>query len=113
MAVSALRRLPMTAMPFRISALLIALTTPWVLCAQGTLADFERAQGIQAKGRGLVVHVPGTPTWIGKTDHFWYTRSVKGGTEFLLADAAAGTKKPAFDHERLAAGISKVTGTTY
>ena len=81
--------------------------------AQGTLADYERAQGIQAKGRGLVVNVPGTPTWIGKSDHFWYTRSVKGGTEFMLADAAAGTKKPAFDHDRLAAAISAAAGHTY
>ena len=81
--------------------------------AQGTLADYERAQALQAKGRGLVVNVPGTPTWIGKSDHFWYTRSVKAGTEFMLADAAAGTKRPAFDHERLAASISAAAGHTY
>ena len=91
-------------------AILLAGTLAW---AQGTLSDYERAQGIMAKGRGLVVDVPGTPTWIGKTDHFWYTRSVKGGTEFMLADAAAGSKKLAFDHDKLAAAISSATGGKY
>src|SRR5689334_17721456 len=81
--------------------------------AQGTLADYERAQGVQAKARGLVVNVPGTPNWIGKSEHFWYARSVKGGSEFLLVDADAGTKKPAFDHEKLAAAISAVAGKKY
>ena len=79
--------------------------------AQGTLADYERAQGLQAKARGLVVNVPGTPAWIGKSEHFWYSRSVKGGTEFMIVDAEAGTKKLAFDHEKLAAAISSATGT--
>src|ERR1051326_506343 len=90
-----------------------ALLATGLVCgaqAQGTLADYERAQGIRAKARGLVVDVPGEPTWIGKTEHFWYTRSVKGGTEFMLADAGEGTKRPAFDHDRLAAAISAATG---
>ena len=51
--------------------------------------------------------------WIGETDHFWYARSVKGGTEFVLVDAGAATKKPAFDHEKLAAAISSASGKTY
>jgi dienelactone hydrolase len=83
------------------------------LWAQGTLADYQRAQGLQAKARGLVVGTPGAPTWIGASDHFWYSRSVKGGTEFLLVDAVAGTKKLAFNHDKLAAAISAVAGKTY
>jgi hypothetical protein len=47
------------------------------LQAQGTLADYQRAQGLQAKARGLVVNAPGPVTWIAETDRFWYPRSVK------------------------------------
>jgi dipeptidyl aminopeptidase/acylaminoacyl peptidase len=81
--------------------------------AQGTLADYQRAQGLQAKARGLVVNMPGAATWIEDSDHFWYPRTVKGGTEFILVDAASGSKKLAFDHDKLAAAISSASGGKY
>ncbi|HKE22722.1 MAG TPA: DPP IV N-terminal domain-containing protein [Bryobacteraceae bacterium] len=93
-------------------AMLCAAVAPG-LWGQGTLADYERAHGLQAKARGLVVDAPGAVTWIGSSEHFWYSRSVKGGTEFMLVDAGAGTKKPAFDHEKLAAAIATATGHAY
>ena len=31
----------------------------------------------------------------------------------MLVDAGKGTRAPAFDHERLAQGLSRVAGTTY
>jgi len=83
------------------------------LFGQGTLADYERAQRLETKARGLVVDSPGPVTWIGETDRFWYSRTVKGGVEYMLADAAAGTKGLAFDHERLAVAISKAAAKTY
>jgi hypothetical protein len=86
---------------------------PIGLRAQGTLADYQRAQELQAKARGLVVGMPGAIAWIGESDHFWYPRSVKGGTEFVIVDAVAGVKKTAFDHDKLAAAISAVTGHQY
>ena len=58
--------------------------------AQGTLADYQRGQGLQTKAQGLVVNVPGTPNWIGDSDRLWYSRAVKGGTEFVIVDAAMG-----------------------
>jgi dipeptidyl aminopeptidase/acylaminoacyl peptidase len=90
-----------------------ATTLAAVALAQGTLADYERGQGLQAKGRSLVVNSAGNFTWIGQSDHFWYTRSVKGGTEFMWVDAASGSKRPAFDHEKLAAAISSASGHHY
>ena len=80
---------------------------------QGTLEDYQRAQGLQAKARGLVVNSPGAVSWIGDSDHFWYWRSVKGGTEFVLGDASTASKKLAFDHDRLAIAISTATGQSY
>ena len=56
--------------------------------AQGTLADYQRAHSLQSTARGLVVNLPGPANWIAGIDHLWYWRSVKGGTEFILADAA-------------------------
>ncbi len=81
--------------------------------AQGTLADYQRAQGLQAKARGLVVNSPGTPNWIGDSDRFWYSKFVTGGSEFVLVDAATATRKPAFDHDKLATAISAATGGHY
>src|SRR5215831_10214949 len=100
-------------MPFEIRcapALFAALIAPTLLQAQGTLADYQRAQEVTPKARRLVVNTPGTANWIGNSGHFWYSRSVKGGTEFLLVDANSGTKKPAFDQDKLATGISTATG---
>ncbi len=80
---------------------------------QGTLADYQRAHALQAKARQLVVNTPGPVTWIGNTDNFWYPKTVKGGTEFILGQADEGTQRHAFDHEKLAAATSKATGHTY
>src|SRR5512133_2710433 len=93
--------------------LVLALTAAAVSWAQGALADYQRAQDLQAKARGLVVNAPGPVTWIGKSARFWYARSVKGGTEFVLGDADARSKTLAFDHDRLAAAISAVAGRKY
>ncbi len=83
------------------------------LLGQGTLADYQRASDLQAKARDLVVNSPGSINWIGESDHFWYTRTVKGGTNFVLVDADSHAKKPAFDQDRLAVAISKVTSHPY
>ncbi|MGA8939776.1 MAG: DPP IV N-terminal domain-containing protein, partial [Acidobacteriaceae bacterium] len=83
------------------------------LYAQGTLADYQHAHDLQEKAFGLVVNVPGPAHWIGSEHRFWYEKSVKGGDEYVLVDADAATKKPAFDQEKLAVAISTVTGHSY
>src|SRR5579862_3692998 len=93
--------------------LTVAIFIPVAGFAQGTLADYQRAHDLQAKARGLVVNAPGPITWIDRSDHFWYSRSVKGGFEFVLVDAATSSKKLAFDHEKLATAISSATGKKY
>ncbi len=80
------------------------------LHGQGTLEDYRRAAGLAARTSGLVVNSPGPSTWIGNTNRFWYTRQVKGGNEFVLVDAVAGTKSPAFDHDRMAAALTRASG---
>ena len=95
------------------SACLLAGFLGGLAAAQGTLEDYKRGQGLQARAQGLAVNLPGAPNWIGESNHFWYSRTVKGGTEFLLVDAGAGSKKPAFDHDGLAGAINSASGGKY
>ena len=92
--------------------LLIPALVPAAVCAQGTVADYERADSFDAWTRGLVVDVAGEPHWIGETSCFWYRKSVAGGNQFLLVDPLALEKRPAFDHARIAASFSAVRGDT-
>jgi len=93
--------------------LLIAIATGITLHAQGTLADYQRAHDLQTKARDLVINIPGPAHWIADSHRFWYAHSVKGGAEYMLVDAEAGTKKIAFDHDKLAASISTATRKHY
>jgi dipeptidyl aminopeptidase/acylaminoacyl peptidase len=81
--------------------------------AQGTLADYERAQGLREKFQKLAAGVPERANWIEKTSRFWYRKSVKGGFEFVMFDAETLTRRPAFDAERLAASLSAAAGGKY
>jgi dipeptidyl aminopeptidase/acylaminoacyl peptidase len=87
---------------------LAALPPP--LPAQVTKADYERSFGLRDELQSLVFNVPGAPSWIGKTSRFSYRKSVTGGFEFVVVDAATLTKRPAFDHEKLAAAFAKASG---
>ena len=91
---------------FPLITLCLLLTT--LSFAQGSLADYERANGLREKYSGLAVNVPERATWIGSTTRFWYRKTVKGGNEFVLVDAETRAKKPAFDHEKLAAALAAV-----
>ena len=97
-----------------LTVLILALAClPTLLSAQGTRADYERANGLRAKFQNLVLNVSDRPTWIEKTNRFWYRKSVKGGFEFEIVDADKAVKKPAFDHARLAAALSAATKEKY
>ena len=86
---------------------------PVLVYAQGTLADYERAQTLRKQFEGLTLNLPGRTNWIEKTNRFWYRKSVKGGNEFVLVDAETLAKDPAFDHDKLAASLSAATGEKY
>src|SRR5215470_6198324 len=90
----------------------LSLLAP-IVYAQGTLADYERASSLRDKFQGLAVNIPERANWIEKTSRFWYRKSVKGGSEFVLVDAETLAKRPAFDHEKLAASLSSAAGGKY
>lgn len=86
---------------------------PLFLSAQGTKADYERAAGLREKFQFLAVGAVDRSGWIEKTSRFWYKKTVKGGTEFVVMDAESLVKKTAFDHQKLAASLSAASGEKY
>src|SRR5215468_6476910 len=86
-------------------AIAFCLLVPVLYFGQIT-ADYERAAKLRQKFQDLAINVPETANAIPNTSRFWYRKSVKGGNEFIVVDAEALVKRPAFDHERLAAAIT-------
>src|SRR5207244_10163591 len=75
--------------------------------AQGTAADYARAEGLRARVEGLVIDAADAPSWVDDGgSQLVYRKSVRGGYAFVLVDAATLAKRPAFDHDRLAAAFA-------
>lgn len=83
------------------------------ILAQGTLADYQRAQRFLAGNVRHLVFSAGMADWIGKTDKFWYAENSSAGKQFIVVDAASNSVHPAFDHQKLAAALSRATGESY
>jgi dipeptidyl aminopeptidase/acylaminoacyl peptidase len=70
----------------------------------------RRAGGFGAPDRG-VYKARITPHWLSNNVQFWYRNDLAGSKkEFILVDAEKGTRAPAFDHQKLAAALSKAAG---
>jgi dipeptidyl-peptidase 4 len=96
-------------------AVFASSATPLLAHAQGTLADYQRAERFYGPNVGeLVYHASVNPEWIGEEgDRIWYRRDLpEERKEFVLVDANAGSRAPAFDHERMAAGLGRALGET-
>ncbi|GAA3472616.1 hypothetical protein [Nonomuraea roseola] len=63
---------------------------------------------LQHNRSALVLGDKVRPRWIGA--RFRYVVKTPSGTRFVLVDPAAGTREPAFDHDRLATSLSKASG---
>jgi len=87
--------------------LISLLFLPVFLSAQGTRADYDRSTKLRDQWRNLTVNQPERPTWIDKTHKFWYRKIVADGGEYVLVDADAASKAPAFDHAKLAAALAE------
>ena len=78
----------------------VALLLPSAAAAQGTPADYARAQKLRATYESLAVDIAGPATAIGKTHRFWYRKTVRGAEQFVVVDADTQQRQPAFDHEQ-------------
>jgi dipeptidyl aminopeptidase/acylaminoacyl peptidase len=81
--------------------------------AQVTRADYERALSLREKYEAAVTGMPDSAVWIADTPRFWYRRSVNGGHEFVLMDAATGQKRAPFDHQQLASALSRLMNASW
>jgi len=96
-----------------LAVILFTLTLPQAV-AQGTVADYQRAQQFLPGNLRHKVYVADVnPHWIEKTNRFWYRKDGPSGAEFVLADAEQNTRAPAFDHARLAEALSKAAKQDY
>src|SRR5690242_2471456 len=94
-------------------ATIAGIASASVASAQGTQADYERALGLRKQYESLVGNLAETPRWVGRTHRLYYRRAVKGGHDFILADADTKSKQPAFDHAKIASSLSSATTKTY
>jgi dipeptidyl-peptidase 4 len=101
-----------------ILAVLFTVATP-AFAQQGgaapqalTADDYARAEKFMGYNTTPLVFRSGVrPNWL-PDERFWYRVTTAEGSEFWLIDPAKGTRVPAFDHAKLAAGISTAAGTS-
>ncbi|MBI2073928.1 MAG: DPP IV N-terminal domain-containing protein [Gemmatimonadetes bacterium] len=101
----------------RPSALLLATVLAQPSLAQApralTAQDYARAEQFMGYNTNpLVFGAPVRPSWL-PGDRFWYRNTIPEGAEFVLVDPARRTRARAFDHERLAAALSRAADTSY
>jgi dipeptidyl-peptidase 4 len=81
---------------------LVVLTT--LLCfqpafGQGTIADYERSDDLAGLLFDGVTHNRVNPHWTADGNAFWYqSTGTAGDYQYIWVDAAAGTRRIAFDH---------------
>src|SRR5687767_8171708 len=80
---------------------------------QGTLDAYARFDSYVERLQNLAQNLPGPPSWLPDSSAFWYRKTGGGNAQFVLVDARAATKAPAFDHARLAGSLSAAAGQTY
>jgi len=94
--------------------LMAALSWTFGVRAQqgGALTDNDYAHAETLLGYGtaaLIDHDLGRPNWI-TGDRLWYRVLTAQGSEFILVNPAKGTRAPAFDQAKLAAGLTAASG---
>src|SRR5579872_447775 len=77
-----------------------------------TTEDYARAEKFLLNNVGPLVYHNVNPVWAGD-DRLWYRDTDQDGAKFVLADVLQHTKEPAFDHDRIAAALAKLTGKSY
>jgi dipeptidyl aminopeptidase/acylaminoacyl peptidase len=78
-----------------------------------TAADYAHAERFMSYNTsGLMFRSSVQANWL-PDDRMWYRVTTSTGSEFILVDPARGTREPAFDQPRLAAALTKASGTTY
>ena len=96
----------------RLIALLLAFVSVTVpALAQGTEADYARAESLRTRLYGLVEGSVDEPAFSEDSKTLIYRRTLKGGgIEFVQVDLTTMTKSAAFDQAAVAKALSDATG---
>ncbi len=83
------------------------------LHAQDQAEAAKRARELEQRTRDTVLNARVDAHWLSNRPQFWYKRqTATNHAAFVRVDALAATKRPAFDHARLAAAWQRVLGKT-
>ncbi|HEY6251057.1 MAG TPA: DPP IV N-terminal domain-containing protein [Candidatus Angelobacter sp.] len=77
-----------------------------------TAGDYARAEKFMGYNANPLVLHNIQPAWL-PDGRFWYRDTSADGDEFIVFDPAKQTREPAFDHEKVAASLSKSAGKSY
>jgi dipeptidyl-peptidase-4 len=84
------------------------LLSPCMATAQGTAADYQRANDLFQRTRDKVFKDGVEAHWLEGGERFWYRNDLADGArEFVFVDAAKGTREAAFDHAKLAMALGE------
>ena len=90
----------------------VVLSTPGAAFAQGALEDYQRADSLGSRFRGLLHNTRIEARWFEDGSGLWYRRQLpEGRSEFVIVRAEKGERALAFDHGKLAAALSKAHGS--
>ena len=93
---------------------MVALTSSNPAPAQDVREDYARADRLRDRTQGKVFRDRVTPHWYSNNDRLWYRVDLPGGArEFIGVDAVKGERKPAFDHAKVAASLSKAAEAAF
>jgi len=93
-----------------VACLAILNSAAGLAAPQVTAEDYKRADDLRNKTQGLVYNATLEPHWLEGGTEFWYRSDVRKVRRFVLVDPNQGSKRPAFDHERLAQALSTALG---
>jgi len=95
-------------------ALTLSSAVPEPVHAQGTRADYERAERFLPWNiKKLVSEADVTPHWIAGSSRFWYEKKTADEKEFRLVASSRNVLGPAFNHARLAEVLSRAAHRAY
>lgn len=82
------------------------------LWAQGTPADYDRANSMRKILKGKALHITDNTIWLKDKKQLFYSVTTAEGKNFMLVDIPNKEKKPAFDQQMLARQLMDITGDT-
>lgn len=86
-----------------------AYAAPDVAPGQEGTNPFELAERFTApKLRNMLFSTTVDPHWFKSGDKFWYSYKTGEGTRWYVVDPAARSRKPLFDHDKLAAQLTEI-----